>query len=146
MYFRFVWIYSFLINEKVKSLFLNNIFSTLIWYQEPNIFGHIFLPFFFLLLNGFWCIILFHKWSYHHPKLSRSSTSPFYNQSLQYDQIVIHQLSHMEPSNPISSWRLWFSSLHWWHPYSTTTHCYHQWCCIPKSDIHNLEALGSSHL
>ena len=110
------------------------------------IFLGVFSSFFFLLLNGFRFILLFHQWSYHHPKLPSSSTSPPYNQSLQYHQIVIHQLSHMEPSNPISSWRLWFSSLHWWCSYSTTTHRHHHWCCIPKSSIHNLEALRSSHL
>ena len=111
------------------------------------IFLCVFSSFFFLLLNGFRCILLFHQRSYHYPKLPRFSTSPHYNQSLQYHQIVIHQLSHIEPSNPISSWRLWSSSLHWWHSYSTaTTHHYHHWCCIPKSNIHNLEASRSSHL
>ena len=94
-------------------MFLNNPLSTSTWYQEPNLLGRIF---FFLLLNGFWCILLFHQRFYHHPKFPRSSTSPPYNQSLQYHQIAIHQLSHMEPSNSISYWRLWFSSLHWWHP------------------------------
>ena len=115
----FVYIYSFLINGKVKPLFLNNSLSNSTWYQEPNLLGCIF--FLFFLLNGFWCIPLFHQRSYHHPKLPRSSTSLPYNQSLQYHQIVIHQLSHMEPSNLISSWRLWSSSLHWWHSYSTIT-------------------------
>ena len=46
------------------------------------IFLGVFSSFFFLLLNGFRCIILFHQQSYHHPKLPRSSTSLPYNQSL----------------------------------------------------------------
>ena len=41
-----MYIYSFLINGKVKSLFLNNPLSTLTWYQEPNLLGRIFFLFF----------------------------------------------------------------------------------------------------
>ena len=41
----FVYIYSFLINGKVKLLFFNNSLSTSTWYQEPNLLGHIFFSF-----------------------------------------------------------------------------------------------------
>ena len=44
------------------------------------IFVGVFFYLFFLLLNGFRCILLSHQRSYHHPKLPRSSTSPPYNQ------------------------------------------------------------------
>ena len=42
-----VYIYSFLINGKVKPLFLNNPLSTSTWYQEPNLLGSMFFIFFF---------------------------------------------------------------------------------------------------
>ena len=42
----FVYIYSFLINEKVKSLFLNNPLSTSTWYQNLIFLG-VFSSFFF---------------------------------------------------------------------------------------------------
>ena len=133
-----------------KSSHCFSIILSLIQHSIKNlIFLGLFSSFFFSttsLLYGFWCISLFHQRSYHHPKLPRSSTSSPYNQSLQYHQIVIHQLSHMKPSNPISSWRLWSSSLHWWHSYSTTTHRHRHWCCIPKFGIHNLEASRLYHL
>ena len=99
--FRFMYIYSFLINEKVKPLFLNNPLFTSTWYQSLIFLG-VFSSFFFLLLNGFRYILLFHKRSYHHPKLPRSSTSPPYNQSLQY-----HKLS----STNYLTWSLQIQSL-----------------------------------
>ena len=42
-----MYISSFLINGKVKPLFLNNPLSTLTWYQEPNLLGRIFFSLFF---------------------------------------------------------------------------------------------------
>ena len=45
--FRFVYIYSFLINEKVKSIFRNNLLSTSTWYQSLIFLG----AFFFSLKN-----------------------------------------------------------------------------------------------
>ena len=128
-----------LIQHGIKSLIFLGVFSSLFFSQKNQKNSTT------TFLNGFWCNPLFHQLSYYHPKLPRSSTSHSYNQSLQYQQIVIHQLSHMEPSNLISSWKLWSSSLHWWHSYSTTTHRHCHWCCILKSNIHNLEASGSSH-
>ena len=53
----FVYIYSFLINGKVKSLFLNNYLSTSTWYQESNLLGPIFFLFFFYNQSPQWLLV-----------------------------------------------------------------------------------------
>ena len=59
-----------LLQHGIKSLIFLGVFSSFFIFP------------FFLLLNGFRCILLFHQRSYHHLKLPRSSTSLLYNQSL----------------------------------------------------------------
>ena len=53
----FVYIYSFLINGKVKSLFLNNSLSNSTQYQEPNLLGPIFFLFFFYNQSPQWLLV-----------------------------------------------------------------------------------------
>ncbi|RVW88195.1 hypothetical protein CK203_042895 [Vitis vinifera] len=98
------------------------------------------------LLNGLWCIPLFHQRSYHHPKTPKILNIP----SLQ-------SISPISPNchPPIISHRAFKSNLflkvmifitslmalilhH--HPPSPSLVLH------PKSGIHNLEASGSSHI
>ena len=68
--FRFcVYIYSFLINGKVKPLFLNNPLSTSTWYQEPNLLGRIFFIFYFSFFPS-------PQWLPVHPSLPPTILSP----------------------------------------------------------------------
>ena len=60
-----VYIYLFLINGKVKPLFLNNSLSTSTWYQEPNFRGRIFL---FIFPSPQWLPV--------HPSLPPTILSP----------------------------------------------------------------------